>query len=345
MSSFWLRTPDRRPSTLTMTTTTTNTPIPPTPLSSSADDYSKLQRLRHHNAILESEREYYKALYEKSVEQKEAVRKKAKDAVRLMRVIYKDFENLQNVVKHKESQIMELSTELKKMESRHSAVNAKIMRNSGQEEILLGGRGGQKGEGMVISESSAPILIMKSDPITSAVADSNGHYQSEGYMESVETLSFDPRPSQVFIHPYNPVTPITKQDNKDNGQSFVKRVSIEEDSLSQENARLRARVTELEGLLVGTLYHSATKATPLKITEKDLAPFTPNGSRTLDTADAVNRMISALQLAAHGEDFGDSTPGVTDGHSEADDAQICTSSRMNEFFESFDKALNTSVEN
>eukprot|EP01039_Chlorochromonas_danica_P009930 gene9930-10980_t len=343
MSSFWLRTPDRRPSTLSMTTTTiTNTPIPTTPLSSSADDYSKLQRLRHHNAILESEREYYKALYEKSVEQKEAVRKKAKDAVRLMRVIYKDFENLQNVVKHKESQIMELSTELKKLESRHSAV--KIMRNSGQEEIVLGGRG-QKGEDVVISESSAPISISKFDPNTSAVADNNGYFQSEGYMESVETLSFDPRPSQVFIHPYDPVTPISKPDNRDNGQSFVKRVSLEEDSLSQENARLRARVTELEGLLVGTLYHSATKATPLKITEKDLVPFTPNGSRTLDAADAVNRMISALQLAAQGEEFGGSTPGAADGHSEADDTQICTSSRMNEFFESFDKALNTSVEN
>lgn len=226
----------------------------------------KIKKLRKQNATLESERDYYRQLYEKAVSQKEEIRRKAKDAVRLMRAIYSDYEELQEILRSKEQAVQRLTDRIKQLEGKDRSDNdscADIVR-------------------LVSDGSSSPISIGKKHVVSS----SNGTYESE----------------EVFVREAKPkpkLQPISTEEDSDTVQATSFHVGtgavVVDSVLSEECASLRARVAELEGILIGTLYFSARQDSQ-RITPKEVEPFTP--SKRADPRNAVSKMIESLMSAS-----------------------------------------------
>ncbi|RYH30016.1 hypothetical protein EON65_06580 [archaeon] len=255
----------------------------------------RLQNLRAQNAMLESERNYFKTLYETTLIQKEEVRSKAKEAVRVMKAMYNDYEELQEIVKSKDNTIQSLKATIKNLEYK------------------------------LISQSErARTLVQESQDFADKVHVDDGEYRLENSMSSkpdldstsafrsenepVSSGAFDPEESFLF-EPKKKATVESTPPRHRELTDFPSYLGSDQADPSEECAVLRARVAELEGLLLGTLYHSATKATPHKISEKDIAPFSP--PRKADAGVAVSKMIEALQQAASASQPG--TPMVR-GH-------------------------------
>lgn len=291
-----------------------------------------MAKLRHQNAILESEKDYYRQMYEKSVEQKEEVRKKAKDAVRLMRAIYADYEELQGILRSKEQQIQTLKTTIKTLESKSSM----------QSTLRSSQDWSDAGESRSCASRSTD--RQQTTAVSSSSSSGSSSMRTMGVLASAEVISMPAKPS-ASLSPLQ-VDEASHQTSREDRHSS----SVENghngllEAVTEECGRLRARVTELEGLLVGTLYHTAKVDTPHRISQKDLEPFTPDSS---GPDRSVSRMIEALQHASsptNGKQAAvPETAEAAEIASEEDDEDHHTV-RMNQLFDKFDKAMKTSIE-
>jgi hypothetical protein len=311
-TSMWERTPDRRK---------------PTDSISPQNWTLRLQKLRTQNAILESERDHYKQLYERSVETREEVRKKAKAAVQIMKAIYNDYVELQEIMKCNEQMILNLKATIQELEHKLT-----LHMHSGQVKSATN----PKQQHVQSRENHLKASFFAEGSRVSATEEYNG--QDKQYFNTIfnsssrDEIQFD---EEIFnAHSKN-----NKEMHSASMPLIADHSSQESENLVEECATLRARVTELEGFLVGTLYHSAKKSTPHKIVEKDLAPFTP--AKHVQPDSAISKMIEALKQAANGSHGDGSIDASANESSSITPSAALKEGRAQDFLDCFDRAMSS----
>ena len=91
------------------------------------DWIQKIQRLKNYNTKLESDLERLQEQYDHLFEQKETIRKKAKELTDVVRGIYGKYDELENLVKIKDEEIRKLNHRIEELEV-VNAINTKDRR-------------------------------------------------------------------------------------------------------------------------------------------------------------------------------------------------------------------------
>lgn len=237
---------------------------------SSQDWVSRIQKLRSYNANLETEYELLQQQYQKSQVQKEYVRKKARELADVMSTVYHRYEEMEKVIQQRDRDILHLHEVISDLEGELHRV-----------------KGDQVGKDRSVSldESLVSTDQQLLEGTTETLATTSYYYSHSSTAHQIEL-----KQAHIKIHELE----VTLQDSENRELKLV-----------EECSKLKARIVELEGSLTGTLFHTAYRS-PLRITEQDMAPFTPNYRDK--TRDDVQKMIDALKAITHSNA---NTPNVT----------------------------------
>jgi cell division protein FtsB len=250
---------------------------------SSADWMQRVHRLKTHNMKLENDIERLQSQYEQVYIQKENIRKKAKELTEAVSGIYLKYDEMEKLLKTKDNELSRLTHRIETLET---DLNLEKVRSSSVSQST-------NGKGV---HPHYPTAFPFNSPqhssqfISSA---SSSHHPPQHY------LQHSANKSHLFLSPGLSVTAATSLEGRSSEERFDELLKIiteyqeREQSTTEENSKLKARIAELEGTLSGTLYHSAYRNTPLRLRSTSSNPDIDPNSHSLLTTSSLSSTMSS----------------------------------------------------
>jgi hypothetical protein len=259
------------------------------------DWMQKVHRLKSHNSKLEADLDKIQVQYEQTYQQKENIRKKAKELTEAVNGIFLKYDDLEGTVKWKDDEIELLQLRIGRLET-----DLTIARNSARKQQEQQEHQQQRSQESFGSRS--PVRQHSNFPTE--------HYQHPPPHSPIHQSLPN---SMSTTRPYSfSNASITQEEKILDLSQLLFEAQEREKSTIEENSRLKSRILELEGIVSGTSYYQAVKNTPSRPSSQRMAVGNEGDQQNHNNGNSSNnssahnsssrseiqKLVSALQTAA-----------------------------------------------
>jgi regulator of replication initiation timing len=254
---------------------------------SSADWMQRVHRLKTHNMKLENDIERLQSQYDQVYTQKENIRKKAKELTEAVSGIYLKYDEMEKLLKIKDNDISRLTHRIENLETDLNLEKKKSIAVSHS----------TNGQGTTHHyPSSFPFNSPQHSSQFNASSSTSHHPHQHPHNVERNSFQHSAHKSHLFLSPSLSMTDLEGHSSEEKIEELSKIITEykeREQSATEENSKLKARIAELEGTLTGTLLHSAYRNTPLRLRSTSSNPDMDPNSHSLLTTSSLSSTMSS----------------------------------------------------